>query len=116
MINGNDVEESYLGIREAMEYVRKERRPYILEAKVSRLYGHSSATGANFVTDEEDPLVVFEGKLESGGLISRKEMNEKREAYTAEMLSLSKKVLEEPMPDPSTIYDFTYAGQKGKYW
>jgi hypothetical protein len=26
------------------------------------------------------------------------------------------KVKQEPMPDPSTIYDFTYWQQKGKYF
>ena len=115
-INGNDVEESTLALREAMKYVREERKPYLLEAKVSRLYGHSSATGANLVTNEEDPIVTFEAKLEAAGIISRKEMDALREKYTAEMLEMSKRVKDEPMPDPASIYDHTYAGQKGRYW
>lgn len=115
-IDGNDVEESYLAIREAMDYVRTERKPYLLEARVSRLYGHSSASGANFVSNEQDPLVAFEGKLESSGIITRKTMDEIRERYNAEMLEMAKRVKEEPMPDPSTIYDYTYCGQKGRYW
>jgi 2-oxoisovalerate dehydrogenase E1 component alpha subunit len=114
-INGNDVEESYLAIQEAMAYIRSERKPFLMEAMVSRLYGHSSATGANLV-NEEDPIVIFEKKLEAGGLMSRQQMDELREKYNTEMLEMSKKVVEEPMPDPSTIYDFTYCGQKGRYW
>ena len=47
-----------------MDYVRTERKPFLLEAMVSRLYGHSSASGANFVTDEVDCLARFEKKLE----------------------------------------------------
>ena len=43
-------------------------------------------------------------------------MDEIREQYTEQMLEMSKKVKEEPAPDPSTIYDFTYSGQKGRYW
>jgi hypothetical protein len=43
-------------------------------------------------------------------------MDAYREAQNAEMLEMSKAVKDEPMPDPSTIYDHTYAGQKGKYW
>ena len=39
-----------------MDYVRTERRPFLLEAMVSRLYGHSSASGANFVPEEADCL------------------------------------------------------------
>lgn len=115
-INGNDVEESYFAIKESMEYVRTERKPVLLEALVSRLYGHSSASGANFISDEEDPLVTFETNLERAGVLGREEMNAIREKYFAEMLELSKKVREEPMPDPSAIYDYTYFGQKGRYW
>jgi len=115
-INGRDVEESTIAIREAMEYVRTERKPFLLEANVSRLYGHSSATGANLITEEEDPLVTFESQLEGAGLLSRKQMDDLREKYNSEMLDMSKRVKEEPMPDPSTIYDYTYCGQKGKYW
>lgn len=115
-INGNDLEESWYAIKEAMEYVRKERRPYLLEANVSRLYGHSSATGANLVQGEEDCIVTFEKKLIDQGVMKRAEMDEIREKYTAEMLEMSKRVKEEPMPDPSTIYDHTFYGQKGKYF
>lgn len=115
-INGNDVEESWFAIQEAMEYIRKERKPYFLEARVSRLYGHSSASGANFVQNELDPLTNFEAQLESAGVFTRKEMDSIREKYTEEMLEMAKRVKEEPMPDPSTIYDNTYFGQKGKYW
>ena len=115
-INGLDVEESWFALKEAVEYVRKERKPFLLEANVSRLYGHSSATGANYITNEEDPITTFEGKLEKAGILTRKEMDDLREKYNAEFLEMSKRVKEEPMPDPSTIYDHTYAGQKGRYW
>lgn len=116
IMNGNDVEESYFGLREAMDYVRTERKPLLLEARVSRLYGHSSATGANFVTGEEDCIATFESKLEAAGVLTRAEMDQIREKYNAEMLEMSKRVKDEPMPDPSTIYDHTFAGQKGKYF
>lgn len=115
-INGNDVEESWFAIKEAMDYIRTERKPYLLESRVSRLYGHSSATGCNFVTDEEDCLVTFESQLESAGLMTRKEMDELRERYNQEFLQLSIQVKNEPMPDPASIYDYVYAGQKGRYW
>ena len=115
-INGNDPEESLLAIREAMEYVRTERKPYFLEARVSRLYGHSSASGANFRANELDPVIEFEKRLEKNGVFTRKEMDQKREEYTATFLDLAKKVRDELMPDPSTIYDNTYWQQKGKYF
>jgi 2-oxoisovalerate dehydrogenase E1 component alpha subunit len=87
-----------------------------MECRVSRMYGHSSATGANLVPGEADPIADFEAKLEAAGVMTRKQMDGIREKYTQEMLEIAQKVKEEPMPDPSTIYDHTYAGQKGKYW
>lgn len=116
VINGNDVEEAYLAIQDAMNYVRKERKPFLMEAHVSRLYGHSSASGANFVPNELDSLLVFEEQLEKAGVMTRKEMTELRENLTAEMLEQSKQVRGEPLPDGSTIYDHVYYGQKGRYW
>jgi 2-oxoisovalerate dehydrogenase E1 component alpha subunit len=115
-INGNDVEESYMALQEAVKYVRKERKPVLIEAHVSRLYGHSSATGCNLVTEEEDCLTTYESKLEAAGIMSRKDMAAVREKYTQEMLELSQQVKQEPFPDGSTIYDYTYADQKGRYW
>lgn len=116
VVNGLDVEESYQAIKEAMDYIRKERKPYFIEAKVTRLYGHSSATGANLITTEEDPIVTFESQLDAAGILPLKKAADLRERYTAEMLDMSKRVKDEPMPDPSTIYDYTYCGQKGRYW
>src|SRR6478609_4969794 len=60
VIDGNDPEQSYAALEKAIHYVRTERKPYLLEAMVSRLRGHSSASGANAVKDEVDCLEVFE--------------------------------------------------------
>jgi len=61
-INGNDVMESYSAIQEAMAYIRKEKKPYLLEVRASRLHGHSSSSGANRV-DEPDCISLFEDQL-----------------------------------------------------
>jgi len=61
-------------------------------------------------------LVEFEKRLEAGGVLKRKEMDALREEYTVQFLEMAKQVRNEPMPDPSTIYDHTYYGQKGKYF
>ncbi|NDG84543.1 MAG: thiamine pyrophosphate-dependent dehydrogenase E1 component subunit alpha [Proteobacteria bacterium] len=116
VINGNDVEESWTALEEAIQYVREERKPFLLEAKVSRLYGHSSASGANFVPGEEDCIVTFEKKLEKEGVLTRAQMDKLREDYTATLLEQSKQVKNEPAPSGDTIYDHVYYGQKGRYW
>ncbi len=116
VVNGNDAEASYFAIQEAMHYVRNERRPVLLEAKVSRLYGHSSASGAMFDAQEEDPLETIQKKLEAAGLLSRAEMQQIRTRYDEEFRAMAEKVKDEPQPDPNSIYDYTYWRQKGKYW
>ena len=108
-IDGNDPETVYRELSQAMEYVRTERKPFLLEAMLSRLYGHSSASGANLVTDEADCLVGFERKLEEKGLLTRAQMNELRQQFTAELLVAHKKVKEEPQPEGSTIHDHVFS-------
>jgi 2-oxoisovalerate dehydrogenase E1 component alpha subunit len=108
-IDANDPETSYAAISKAMEYVRTERKPFLLEAMVSRLYGHSSASGANFVKDEADCLARFESKLIDRKLITRENADGIRAKYTEELLAASKRVREEPQPRPESIYDFVFA-------
>ncbi len=103
-IDGNDPVESYLALEEAMAYVRKERRPFLLEAMVSRLYGHSSASGANFVTNEVDCIDRFEQRLLEHGTLTREQMAEVRKKWTDEMANLARQVLNEPQPAPESIW------------
>lgn len=108
-IDGNDPETAWHALKHAMDYVRTERKPYLLEARVSRLYGHSSASGANYVKDEADCLVRFEKKVEERGLRTRAQMDEMRAKYTQELLDAYKKVRDEPQPKGETIYDHVFA-------
>ena len=108
-IDGNDPEVCYRELSAAMEYVRAERKPFLLEAVLSRLYGHSSASGANRINDEADCLTGFERRLEERGLLTRQQMDEMRAKLTAELLAAHKQVKEEPQPDPKSIFDHVFA-------
>jgi 2-oxoisovalerate dehydrogenase E1 component alpha subunit len=110
-IDGNDVETSWHALKKAIDYVRTERKPYLLEAMVSRLHGHSSASGANFVKDEVDCVARFEAKLEQRKLRTRAEMDEMRSRFTQELLEASKRVREEPQPRPESIWEHVYYGK-----
>ena len=46
------------------------RKPLVLEAYVSRLYGHSSSSGSNYVEAEVDCVTELEAKLVARGLRS----------------------------------------------
>lgn len=110
-IDGNDVESAYAGLKRAMDYVRTERKPFLLEAMVSRLHGHSSASGANFVKDEADCVAAWEKTLEERKLRTRAEMDEMRARYTLELLEASKRVREEPQPAGESIWEHVFASK-----
>jgi 2-oxoisovalerate dehydrogenase E1 component alpha subunit len=107
-VDGNDPEASWHALKKAIDHVRTERKPYLLEAMVSRLYGHSSASGANFVKDEQDCLARFEKKLEDRGLLTRPRADEMRARYTQELLEAYKRVRDEPQPAPASIHDWIF--------
>jgi 2-oxoisovalerate dehydrogenase E1 component alpha subunit len=109
VIDGNDPETAYRALERAMDYVRTERRPFLLEAMVSRLYGHSSASGANFVPDERDCIALFERKLEERKILTRAAMDELRARITQELLEASKRVREEPQPRGEDIWKHVFA-------
>jgi 2-oxoisovalerate dehydrogenase E1 component alpha subunit len=110
-IDGNDPISSYLELKEAFEYVRTERKPYLVEAIVSRLYGHSSASGANFNADEPDCIALFEEKLDAHGILSKAAAKQVHERYYQEMAELARQVKEEPLPGGETIWEHVYFGE-----
>ncbi len=111
-INGNDPIESYRELKEAMDYVRTERKPFMMEVLVSRLYGHSSATGANYIANEVDCLKEFEAKLEKDGVLTREQMDAQRNRYTEELAAAARLVRDEPQPSPESIWNHIYAEKK----
>jgi len=109
VIDGNDPEASHAALKHAIDYVRTERRPFLLEAMVSRLRGHSSASGANLVKGEVDCLERFERVLEDRELITRAGIDELRERYTAELAEAHRRIRSEPHPAPSSVWDHVFA-------
>jgi len=109
VVDGNDPEASHAAIARAVDYVRRERKPYLLEAMVSRLRGHSSASGANVVKGEADCLELFEQTLESRSLLTRAQIDQLREQYTRELGEEAKRIRNDPQPEASSIHDFTFA-------
>jgi len=107
VINGNDVFESWAAIDEAMRYVRTERRPYLLEAHVSRLNGHSSSSGANRV-DELDCILEFEKQLLADKIRTEAEIKATWERWRDEANACVKQLRTEPFPEASDIWKWTF--------
>jgi 2-oxoisovalerate dehydrogenase E1 component alpha subunit len=108
VVDGNDPVACWYAIEAAMSYCRTERRPYMLEAMVSRLNGHSSSSGAPR-NDEPDCLTLFEERLLAAGLIDRETVKQIHEAAKAEADEAVAQAMREPMPKPEDVEKFTYA-------
>lgn len=116
VINGNDPVETYIAMKEEMEYIRKTGKPSFIEAHVSRLYGHSSADGANKKNHLVDPVFEFENRLIAAGVISEKAAKKIWEIYEEEGVIAQEKARQEPVPTPESVWDHVYVGSENADW
>ena len=114
--NGNDPVETYLGIQEDLEYIRKTGKPVLAEFQVSRLYGHSSASGANRIEGEECCLEKFEKKLIDQGFLTSASAKKIWDKYFEKAKNLADEIQKEPAPKADTIWDHTYANNENADW
>ncbi|MGE0762663.1 MAG: thiamine pyrophosphate-dependent dehydrogenase E1 component subunit alpha [Bdellovibrionales bacterium] len=115
VINGNDPIETYQQLQTHMDYIRRTGKPVLLEAMVSRLYGHSSASGANPVS-EVDCVRLFEDKMLSYGVVKDSEVKELWARFEDEARQAQETVRGEPEPDASTIWDHVYVDSENADW
>lgn len=116
VVNGNDPIESYLAIQEEMEYIRKTGKPSFIEAMVSRLYGHSSASGANLVSNEQDPVKDFEERLLKAGILKEQTVKELWARYEEEGVQAQEQARREPSPTSDTVWDHVYVNNENADW
>ena len=113
--DGMDVLDTQAVVSEALERVRQERRPLLVEAVTYRFRGHSMADPEDYRTKEEvaewrerDPIPVFGDLLEREGMLSA----EQREQIDSEAMRRVDEAVEfaeaSPFPDPDTLYDDVY--------
>jgi 2-oxoisovalerate dehydrogenase E1 component alpha subunit len=115
IVDGNDAIESYLVLQNEMAYIRKTRKPVMIEARVSRLYGHSSATGANLIP-EEDCLTRFENSLLKNDVIKEKQLKQVWADYEDEARQAHEKARSEPCPAADSVWDNVYANGENGDW
>jgi 2-oxoisovalerate dehydrogenase E1 component alpha subunit len=109
VVDGNDPIASWHCLVRAFDYVRRERRPYMIEALVSRLYGHSSSSGALRVKHEIDPIERFGKKLLEAGLLDKATMEQIHDDAQNEVESALEQALAEEQPQPKDVEKYTYA-------
>jgi 2-oxoisovalerate dehydrogenase E1 component alpha subunit len=108
-VDGNDPIAAWHAVRRALAYCRRERKPYLLEARVSRLHGHSSSSGAARVPDEPDCVALFERKLLDAGVLEPEEVEQLYADAKAEVEAAVQQALREPKPTAADVYTNTYA-------
>lgn len=109
VVDGNDPIASWFAVERAMKYCRTKRRPYMLEALVSRLHGHSSSSGAIRVHDEPDCCQLFAEKLIRWGMADQERIDAIIEEAHAEADAAADQVVHEPRPKPEDRFMHTYA-------
>ena len=107
-INGNDVAESWTALAEAFAYVRKNRKPYLLEAKCSRLYGHSSSSGANRIP-EADCIETLEKSMIASGLTKAAALKKVWENEAIALDAAHQQVKKEPFPVEASVWEDVFA-------
>lgn len=113
-IDGSDFDLSYQTVKEVLETIRKERRPFLIHAKVPLLGHHTSGVRKEWYRDDldehakRDPYPKMIQLAQDAG-ISKKAIteleNEVREFIDTEF----DKALNAEEPDPSSIQDFYFA-------
>jgi len=109
VVDGNDPIASWYAIERAMDYCRRRHRPIMIEAKVSRLHGHSSSSGAARVHNEPDCIALFESKLLEAGLLEQSALDRVHEEALAEVEAAVEQISKEPRPSAADVYRDTYA-------
>ena len=115
-INGNDPVESYVKLKECMDYIRKEQKPVLLEAHVSRLFGHSSASGANPEKGVMCPIEDFKDRLIKAQWLTDSEALDMQKGFEDEFYKIFKEVQKEDGPSADTIWDNTFVNNENANW
>ena len=115
-IDGRDPIECFKQLKSEIDYIRKKRQPVLAEIEVSRMYGHSSASGANLDPDAVDPLKMFEEKLLKMNIIKEKQIKSLYKEYNLLSLKVTEQVSLEAHPSRNSIWDHVYQHNENANW
>jgi 2-oxoisovalerate dehydrogenase E1 component len=114
-VDGSDFEASYDVIRKVFDFVRKERKPYLIQATVPLLGHHTSGVRKEFYRSDEDWAEHLENDpgpklkkrlLERG--VNEKEIQLIEKGAAALVADDFAKAVKAPEPDPTTIEDHVF--------
>lgn len=115
-VDGMDLEAVREAAQAAVTYVRKERRPFLLENVIYRLRGHNSLDPQRYVDPaelaaawERDPLLLFSRRLVQAGLVSDEARAQLQREVEAEVDRAFAFAHESPFPGPEELLTDVYA-------
>ena len=114
-VDGMDLETAYQGARTAVEYVRRERRPYFIEYETYRFLGHGASDNRSYRTKEEEetwkkrsPLENFRPRMLTAYGIPEETIAAIEAEVEKEVAHALKFAAESPEPSPSDLLEDVY--------
>jgi len=113
-IEGNNFLESYRTVKEVLQTVRKERRPFLIHAKVPLLGHHTSGVRKEWYRDDlkeheqRDPLPILQQQMLDSGF-KQKELEELDAKATKFVQSEYNRALEAEDPKPEDLFTHDFA-------
>jgi pyruvate dehydrogenase E1 component alpha subunit len=122
--DGMDVLDVESCVKTALEIVRSERHPLLVEAVTYRFRGHSMADPEDYRSKEEvaqwrerDPIMQFANRMIRGGAITGADAEQLDKQALAEVDAAVTFADESPFPDLDTLYDDVYVlGDQLRGW
>jgi pyruvate dehydrogenase E1 component alpha subunit len=113
--DGMDVAATHAAIAEAVERVREDRRPVLVEAVTYRFRGHSMADPEEYRTKEEvalwrerDPIPTFGALLEGEGILDSQGREELDREALAQVDAAVEFAEQSPFPAAESLYEDVY--------
>jgi len=115
--DGTDYFDSHRTIEEAVQWVRRERKPALVHATVTRPYSHSLSDDERlYKTPEEraaeaarDPILKLRTHLLAHGLATEAELLELAADVDREIARATDEAIASPKPTPDTAGDWVYS-------
>ncbi|MBX7107984.1 MAG: tungsten formylmethanofuran dehydrogenase [Chitinophagales bacterium] len=115
-VNGSEFHEAFECLREAIQFVRQERKPVLIHAKVPLLNHHTSGVrkemyrGAENIAlhSADDPFPKLRNYLLENGIVEEI-LDEIEKRAEEKIASDFQRAVDAPEPDPATISDHEYA-------
>jgi pyruvate dehydrogenase E1 component alpha subunit len=115
-VDGNDVVAVTAAAKEAVAYVRRERKPFLLETYTYRLRGHMEPDNQQYVDPGElaswkarDPIASYEKRLLTDGVVTAEELDAMKARVRARLDEASEFAMSSPYPSFAELTTDVYA-------